>query len=294
MWGSFEIDDNLIKFSVQNEGKKPENLKNYRFGAHRDNFLKRVNKKKFFKISEILKICERSFNLRNCAIEIFMENGKNYFFNLFEDRNQIEVLEKLKEKKVEIIRQRKEAFKNSGIKEKWIRGEISNFDYIMEVNTYAGRTYNDLQQYPVFPWIINNYEADELDLENINNFRDLSLPIGAINKERLKEFKERYEIMKKNENENGLKAFMYGSHYSGNVSVLSYMIRIEPITSLCIKLQNGKFDEADRIFGSVEESWNNCITHLTDVKELIPEFYYAPYIFKNMLIFLFNLNLINF
>ena len=35
----------------------------------------------------------------------------------------------------------------------WHRREISNFEYIMELNTLAGRTYNDLNQYPIFPWV---------------------------------------------------------------------------------------------------------------------------------------------
>lgn len=38
----------------------------------------------------------------------------------------------------------------------------------------TGRTYNDLNQYPVFPWVIVNYDSDELDLSQPNNFRDLS------------------------------------------------------------------------------------------------------------------------
>jgi len=38
----------------------------------------------------------------------------------------------------------------------------------------TGRTYNDLNQYPVFPWVIVNYDTDELDLSQPNNFRDLS------------------------------------------------------------------------------------------------------------------------
>lgn len=37
-----------------------------------------------------------------------------------------------------------------------------------------GRTYNDLNQYPVFPWVITNYESEELDLTLPSNFRDLS------------------------------------------------------------------------------------------------------------------------
>lgn len=37
-----------------------------------------------------------------------------------------------------------------------------------------GRTFNDLNQYPVFPWVITNYESEELDLTLPSNFRDLS------------------------------------------------------------------------------------------------------------------------
>jgi hypothetical protein len=54
---------------------------------------------------------------------------------------------------------------------KWQRREISNFEYLMFLNTIAGRTYNDLNQYPVFPWVITNYESAELDLSSPNNFR---------------------------------------------------------------------------------------------------------------------------
>ena len=35
---------------------------------------------------------------------------------------------------------------------RWARWELSSFDYLMQLNTLAGRTYNDLNQYPVFPW----------------------------------------------------------------------------------------------------------------------------------------------
>lgn len=38
----------------------------------------------------------------------------------------------------------------------------------------SGRTYNDLNQYPVFPWVLTNYETKELDLSLPSNYRDLS------------------------------------------------------------------------------------------------------------------------
>lgn len=37
--------------------------------------------------------------------------------------------------------------------------EISNFDYLMYLNTLAGRSYNDYMQYPVFPWVLADYHS---------------------------------------------------------------------------------------------------------------------------------------
>lgn len=59
----------------------------------------------------------------------------------------------------------------------------------------ADRTFQDLTQYPVFPWIICDYESDEIDLNDAKFYRDLSKPIGALNEERLERLKERYDEM---------------------------------------------------------------------------------------------------
>jgi hypothetical protein len=55
----------------------------------------------------------------------------------------------------------------------------------------SGRSYNDLNQYPVFPWVITNYDSPELDLNLPSNYRDLSKPIGALNPSRRAYFEER-------------------------------------------------------------------------------------------------------
>jgi hypothetical protein len=68
----------------------------------------------------------------------------------------------------------RQLFKHSDMPEKWQRREISNFDYLMFLNTIAGRTYNDLNQYPIFPWVLSNYDSESLDLNEASNFRDLS------------------------------------------------------------------------------------------------------------------------
>jgi len=80
----------------------------------------------------------------------------------------------------------------TSVTQRWVRGEISNFQYLMHLNTLAGRSYNDLMQYPVFPWILADYESEELDLSHPATFRDFSRPMGAQSPERLEQFKKRY------------------------------------------------------------------------------------------------------
>ena len=42
----------------------------------------------------------------------------------------------------------------------WLDGRLSNFEYLMYLNSLAGRSTNDLTQYPVFPWVIAQYTND--------------------------------------------------------------------------------------------------------------------------------------
>ena len=62
--------------------------------------------------------------------------------------------------------------------------KLSNFAFLQRLNTLAGRTYNDLNQYPVFPWVLADYTSETLDLSRPSTFRDLSKPMGAQRKER--------------------------------------------------------------------------------------------------------------
>lgn len=160
---------------------------------------------------------------------------------------------------------------------KWQRREVSNFEYLMFLNTIAGRTYNDLNQYPVFPWVLTNYESRELDLSQPSNYRDLSKPIGALNPSRRDYFEERYNTWE----HESIPPFHYGTHYSTAAFVLNWMIRLEPMTTMFLALQGGKFDHPNRLFSSVALSWKNCQRDTSDVKELIPEFFFLPEMFVN-------------
>lgn len=128
----------------------------------------------------------------------------------------------------------------------------------------ADRTINDLTQYPVFPWVVSDYQGSALDLSDAKSYRNLKCPVGALNEDRLQKLTERYEEM-------APPKFMYGSHYSTPAFVLFYLVRLYPHYVLC--LQNGRFDHPDRMFNSCADVYKNCLNNMSDFKELIPEFY---------------------
>ncbi|XP_067107617.1 protein FAN isoform X3 [Osmerus mordax] len=146
----------------------------------------------------------------------------------------------------------------------WQRGHLSNYHYLLHLNNLADRSCNDLSAYPVFPWIISDYTSTHLDLTSASTYRDLSKPVGALNPGRLERLLMRYKDMPE-------PRFMYGSHYSSPGYVLFYLVRVAPEHMLC--LQNGRYDNADRMFNNIGETWRNCLEGATDFKELIPDFY---------------------
>ncbi len=56
---------------------------------------------------------------------------------------------------------------------------MTNFDYLMELNTLAGRSFSDLTQYPVFPWTLKNFNEEKCVIDDKRSMRNLALPMGA-------------------------------------------------------------------------------------------------------------------
>ena len=165
---------------------------------------------------------------------------------------------------------------------RWVKGEISNFHYLMLVNTMAGRTFNDLTQYPVFPWVLADYTSEELDLSDPKSFRDLSKPMGCQNPSRESDFRERYKSFAEMGGDDA-PPFHYGTHYSSAMIVASYLIRLQPFVQSYLLLQGGSFDHADRLFYSIEKAWTSASRdNMSDVRELTPEFFYLPEFLSNI------------
>ncbi|XP_027444091.1 neurobeachin isoform X7 [Zalophus californianus] len=238
--------------------------------------------------SEIRAVFSRRYLLQNTALEVFMANRTSVMFNFPDQATVKKVVYSLprvgvgtsyglpQARRISLATPR-QLYKSSNMTQRWQRREISNFEYLMFLNTIAGRTYNDLNQYPVFPWVLTNYESEELDLTLPGNFRDLSKPIGALNPKRAVFYAERYETWDDDQSP----PYHYNTHYSTAASTLSWLVRIEPFTTFFLNANDGKFDHPDRTFSSVARSWRTSQRDTSDVKELIPEFYYLPEMFVN-------------
>uniref|UniRef100_A0A673WZ34 WD repeat and FYVE domain containing 3 n=1 Tax=Salmo trutta TaxID=8032 RepID=A0A673WZ34_SALTR len=246
-----------------------------------------------FAYEDIKEVHKRRYLLQPMAVEVFSGDGRNYLLAFQKGvRNKVyqrflAVVPSLADSSESVSGQRPNTSVEQGsgllstlvgeksVTQRWERGEISNFQYLMHLNTLAGRSYNDLMQYPVFPWILADYDSEELDLNNPQTFRNLAKPMGAQTDDRLTQYKKRFKDWEDPTSETP--AYHYGTHYSSAMIVASYLVRMEPFTQIFLRLQGGHFDLADRMFHSVREAWLSAAKHnMADVKELIPEFFYLP------------------
>ncbi|XP_028776828.1 BEACH domain-containing protein C2 [Neltuma alba] len=272
--GTFQVTTRRINFIVDNseistpkEGLDPSFEEGDR------------EKDRSWSMSTLHQIYSRRYLLRRSALELFMVDRSNFFFDFGSIEGRKNAYRAIVQARpphlnnMYLATQRPEQLlKRTQLMERWARWEISNFEYLMQLNTLAGRSYNDITQYPVFPWVLSDYSSKSLDLSNPSCYRDLSKPVGALNSDRLKKFQERYS----NFDDPVIPKFHYGSHYSSAGTVLYYLVRVEPFTTLAIQLQGGKFDHADRMFSDIGATWNGVLEDMSDVKELVPELFYLP------------------
>jgi len=272
---------NSVCISFQDAERKLD--AKYRYGSTIFNRLynERVNKK--WKIQEISQMVVKRYNLIRQAIEIYFYNSGPVFFSLFSKdyldrflKNAKTIFKNNGHRNIEVIDDPEKYFQEKNYQEQWVKGQMSNFEYLMILNKYAGRSFNDLSQYPIFPWIISNYTNSSINLGDRKIYRPLELPIAAITAEKRKLAKEKLEILK----EERETPYQFGSHYLPARIVLTYLLRLEPYASVLLKSENG-YDSTQRMFHYMRDSWELALRDPDNNKELIPEFFYLPEIFGN-------------
>ena len=79
--------------------------------------------------------------------------------------------------------------------QQWQEGQMTNFDYLMQINKFAGRTFNDLMQYPIMPFVLSDYQSDSIDLTNPKTFRDLRKPMAIQRRDREEQYRANYRYV---------------------------------------------------------------------------------------------------
>lgn len=198
-----------------------------------------ASKKKHFAIKNIVKIYPRRYNFFKSSFEIYTKSGRSYFFNTYFSEIKDEVIQTISSinQKIEKFSNQSGEFEKYDYTTKWLHHKISNFEYLMIINLISGRSFHNINEYPVFPWILTNFSSETLDLTDERNFRDLGKPVGALNSKNIQYYLDRYE----NLCDPQIPKFHYGSHYSSAAIIMYYLVRFEPFTSLAIELQNGRY-----------------------------------------------------
>ena len=274
-------------FSLTYINKKPK-IKASKTNLPIINKGKRFKRKKIVIIlfDEIEEIIERRFLLMWQAIEIFLKNGKSYFFNFLSKEQKdfiLDIFEKNPKTKNKI--QRKSKFQSiiKMLMNEWQEGQLTTYEYLLFLNKYATRTYNDVNQYPVFPWIIKKIIINSEGNTRKPEIRNFKYPMASQTEENRDSALIRY---KDDEAIGQTFPIHYGTHYSTSSYVYFYLMREEPFTNLLIKLQGNKQENPDRMFYSLIDTLYILETG-HDNRECIPD------IFCKIEQFI-NLNCVNF
>ncbi|KAH6644291.1 hypothetical protein C7974DRAFT_383272 [Boeremia exigua] len=243
-----------------------------------------------WKWSEVISISKRRFLHRDVAIEVFFDDGRSYLLTaisaqarndiygrVLQRASQVSNPEKLANTEIawrlDSLRNVEEAPQTLGSRfasafssvsshpstKKWLKGEFT----------------------PVFPWVISNYESEELDLTDPRSFRDLSKPIGIQHPRQEQSIRERFNSFAEMGDPDH--AFHFGTHYSSAMTVASYLMRLQPYSAAFFLIQGGTWDHADRMFYSIQNAWESASNkNMADVRELTPEFFYLPDFLTNV------------
>ncbi|CAI5735290.1 unnamed protein product [Hyaloperonospora brassicae] len=222
------------------------------------------------------------------GLEIYFVDGSSCFFGLESFGEADLVYAVLRERKPPCLAKwgkrlltAERMFSKSKWTDMWVRREISNFEYLMALNVSAGRSYNDASQYPVFPWVINDYESAELRLDDEDVYRDLRRPIGAQTPEAIQRARATYESW---DPKMPIPAYHYANAYSHLQSVLYFLIRLAPFTGAVLGSEEQRFyhkSAGEPTFDSMRDAFQMCTSDDRHMFELTPEFFYLPELFSS-------------
>ena len=235
---------------------------------------KREKKVLIILLEEIDEIIEKRFLLMWQAIEIYLKSGKSYFFNCLNYKKCEVILNFFKKNPVtkNKVHLKDYITKEKLITKQWVKQRLPTYEYLLYVNKYGSRTFNDPNQYPIFPWL------HKLNTDSKRVLRDLKYPMEAQNE------KNREIVLNKYTDDEELNIKFpshFGTHYSTSAYIYFYLMRVEPYTTLLVKLQGYKQEVPDRMFFGFYQILK-IFKNGRDNREMIPELYNSIEIYINL------------
>ena len=253
------------------------------------NDIKQKNKIIIIKYKDIQEIISRRYIYDYRACEIFLKDGKSFYFNFYSKENlnsffnNIEKITDNFEYNYILIKEPIKYFSENLYYEKWLDDKISTYQYLLYINKFSSRSYNDINQYPIFPWVFMESKKGSYCFKyTLPDLRDMSFPISIKNEEDIKDAIFYFTSSMKEKNKY---PSHYRIHYSTSYHLISYLVRLFPFTEEHINYFNNQLDNPNRQIESIDGILNLLPRH--DNRELIPEFFTTAE-------FLLNLNYIFF
>jgi len=189
-----------------------------------------------------IKFCllRNRMGIKNC-LEFFFYNGRTLYLSFPDENSRFVFLKQISSYLVcsEFVSVHdstpNDFLEKMQIFQKWKCNEISNFEFVMYINMACGRSFKDRYQYPIFPWIISDYQMNSFSMSK-ETLRDITKPLALLNNDRLE------RLLKKG---------------SLDYSPITYH-NLESYISGSLSIRN---------------LYQNSINKDDDFKELIPEFY---------------------
>jgi len=223
---------------------------------------------KVWDIEEIKEVIVRNKEEQRKTIEVYSVNGYVMLFEFFEGKALQEFAESFRKRagKVEWVMNPEEYIIEKQFSSQWLSGVLSNFEYLMLINKYSGRSFNDLNQYPIFPLIIQDNNVKDLP----EMYKSLGVTITSLSSEN-----SGTNISIKNTSETIVKNI---NLVAGTVT--GYLAQLEPYTSLLNKYEGmWNIYKNEWLMQNISKAWQASTISLED--KLIPEFFYLPEIFCN-------------
>jgi hypothetical protein len=103
----------------------------------------------------------------------------------------------------------------------WEYGKMCNFEYLLLLNSAAGRFFLDSVNYPIMPWVVADYSRTKLDLADPTVFRSFATARPLTDHARF------------------------------------YLVRVEPFATAHCQRNDGLFDSSDHLFTSVAAAFTD-------------------------------------